>query len=438
MQVTIEIWEYVFALFIAAFSLLLTFAVEPHLRKFFLAGISGRLLGGLFFGLVYLLYYGGGDTTAYYQTAHAVVNLMVEDVGQGFRVWFGGYSPENRALFSTETGRPAVHIFVDPSSYAVSQVLVPFLLLSFNSYLIATVLFSVFFFYGPWMLFKAVRTIVVGSPWLVAIPFLLVPSVLFWGSGISKDTITYSASCYFVYGVLMLFIKKKVTVLRVVLTSVAGALLLLIKPYIFIVLLPGTLLWTLFSQVQRIQSVWLRRFILPILILFSIVGVALIYSQLSGVLGDYGVDKILDKAIVTQEDLKQDYYGGNNFDIGTIEPTFFGLLSKFPIASFYGLYGPTLLEIRSPIMLFAALENTFLLVYSLLILLSKPIAKFRRLRNSPFLIFCLLYTLLFGFSIGLTTPNYGALVRFKIPLLPFFVIFLMVINFTKSLKLEGE
>jgi hypothetical protein len=33
---------------------------------------------------------------------------------------------------------------------------------------------------------------------------------------------------------------------------------------------------------------------------------------------------------------------------------------------------------------------------------------------------CLIFTLIFGFAVGFTAYNFGALVRFKIPMLPFF------------------
>jgi len=155
----------------------------------------------------------------------------------------------------------------------------------------------------------------------------------------------------------------------------------------------------------------------------------LVFQQLGDLLGEYGAEQIIEKALITQEDLKRDYYGGNTFDIGEVDPSFIGVLSKFPIATFYGLYGPTLLDVRNIVMLFSALENTILLALTLMIIFN---FKIRRLANnmldSPILTFCLVFSLLFAFSIGFTTPNYGAMVRFKIPLLPFFVFYLLVIN----------
>jgi len=37
------------------------------------------------------------------------------------------------------------------------------------------------------------------------------------------------------------------------------------------------------------------------------------------------------------------------------------------------------------------------------------------------LLFCMLFSLFFAFSVGLTVANFGSLVRLRIPELPFFV-----------------
>ncbi|NNF02533.1 MAG: hypothetical protein HKN22_07590 [Bacteroidia bacterium] len=40
--------------------------------------------------------------------------------------------------------------------------------------------------------------------------------------------------------------------------------------------------------------------------------------------------------------------------------------------------------------------------------------------------FCIIFSLFFAFSVGLSTSNFGSLVRYKIPLLPFFVAALFI------------
>jgi len=202
-----------------------------------------------------------------------------------------------------------------------------------------------------------------------------------------------------------------------------------IKPYIFIALLPGIFLWLMSAPIAKVKSNFVRRFTIPFIAIISSLLFIFAFQQFNDLLGDYSADQILEKALITQEDLKRDYYGGNSFDIGEVDRSFVGVLSKFPIATFYGLYSPTIFDVRNIVMLFSALENTILIYLTLRILFD---FKFRRLAtimlDSPILSFCLVFTLLFAFSIGFTTPNYGAMVRFKIPLLPFLVFYLLVIQ----------
>ena len=80
-------------------------------------------------------------------------------------------------------------------------------------------------------------------------------------------------------------------------------------------------------------------------------------------------------------------------------------------------------------MLLAASEN-LLLIYLLVTSIYKVgLFKYIKIvREDPFLIFMVIFSIFFAFSIGLTTANFGALVRYKIPLLPFLVSAVFIIN----------
>jgi len=56
---------------------------------------------------------------------------------------------------------------------------------------------------------------------------------------------------------------------------------------------------------------------------------------------------------------------------------------------------------------------------------------FVRIFQYPLFIFCLSFSLFLAFSIGLTAGNFGALVRYKIPMLPFFTSMIVVLSFMK-------
>lgn len=429
-----EIWEFFIAPILLMVGLLLGFTVKDReFRKYYTLGLSARVAGGLFFMIIYLFYYQGGDTIAYYDTAVPLLNLIVSSPADGLTAYFSPYTQENFYLFNKETGYPLIYIYKETNTYTVARVLVPFLFVTFKSYFLTTLLLGMVSMIGPWRLFLTLNRIVPDSKGIIAFSVLLFPSVLFWGSGISKDTITFSAVCYAVHGFYHTLIVREIRPLRVLYTSFSVLLILLIKPYIFLVLFPGGGLWYFYDAIKGIKNPWLRKSIAPLIVFLGALVFITIISQIGDILGEYAFDNIVDKAITTQEDLKRDYYGGNSFDIGTIDRSWFGMLSKFPIATFYGFFGPTLLQVRNVVMFASSLENTYLLVLTILVFVFRnPLQTFNTVFSNPLLIFCFSFSLLFAFALGFSTSNFGALVRFRIPFLPFFNLMLLLLYFRKT------
>ncbi|PIV62279.1 MAG: hypothetical protein COS14_02380, partial [Bacteroidetes bacterium CG02_land_8_20_14_3_00_31_25] len=142
------------------------------------------------------------------------------------------------------------------------------------------------------------------------------------------------------------------------------------------------------------------------------------------------------------QDLKQEYYGGNRFDIGSFDPTIGGILSKAQPAITAGLFRPFVWESRNPVMLLSGLENIIYLFLFLYILLLSFMALFnlgfnymlKTAFDNSLVVFSLVFSIMFAFMVGLTTANFGALVRYKIPLIPFFLsaLFIIISRFNKQ------
>jgi len=102
------------------------------------------------------------------------------------------------------------------------------------------------------------------------------------------------------------------------------------------------------------------------------------------------------------------------------------MLRKFPPAVNVTLFRPYLWEASEPIQLLSSLESTALLALTLLVLFrAGPRRLIRYFSTHTFLQFCLLFSLIFAFAVGYTSYNFGALVRYKIPCLPFYTVFIL-------------
>ena len=203
---------------------------------------------------------------------------------------------------------------------------------------------------------------------------------------------------------------------------IASIVILAIKPYIFFALLPGVILWLSNNYVKKIPNLFLRFIASPLII---VTGGLLGYLALNAIgdnLGQYRLENILEKAVVTQQDMKADHYGGKAFDIGNFDASLSGILTVAPMAIFSGIFRPAIWDVRNFGMLISALESSYLLVLTIFLLYKlKVFGFFFLIRKNPMILFCMLFSLFFAFSVGLTVANFGSLVRLRIPELPFFI-----------------
>jgi hypothetical protein len=279
----------------------------------------------------------------------------------------------------------------DPQSYTVTRLTAIPYILTIKAFFACSIVVAWIAFGGVWRLYM----VFVGEyPRLkkeMAICILFIPSVVFWGSGILKDTYTFSAVCWMTVAVYGLLIKREKIIFNVICLIVSAWILIAIKPYIFVAMLPGSFIWVVFNKIQSVENVILRLLIAPIMLMVGAVGVGFIFSQASSSLGAYGsVDTMLEKAVVTQNDLKQEYYGGQTFDIGEFDATIGGVLSKAPIAIYSGLFRPMPWEAGSAVMLISAIENMVILLFFIFMLFKiGPIRYLSGTLSEPMSMFCI-------------------------------------------------
>ncbi len=335
--------------------------------------------------------------------------------------------------FNSSTGYPSSYYYRDTHVMAVVKLMVPINILAAKSYLASTVILSYLSYVPLWTFYKSISR---QSPELKdKFKYILfIPSLCFWGSGVLKDTFTTMFIIIVVNAIRKFLYKENhYKVLTVSLLAFAIVGIVNIKPYLFIGLLPSSLIWISWNSFQKIKNTIVRLLVVPIL-MFGAIGFGFyIWSFSSQYLGTYSsVDSIIQKAHVSYNDLKQDYYQGNSFDLGDYEASISGVVSKFPQATITGLFRPFLWESKNIVMLLSGLENTILLVLFVYILFKSKKKLYQTLNQNPFLIFCIFFSVLMAFSIAISTTNFGALVRFKIPILPFMVYVLIAIAFKKK------
>lgn len=418
---------YVIAILFIAHKFTINRLQKEKLYKYFLPGLILKMIGAVALGLVYFYHYKGGDTINYYNTATTLIEVFTERSGDFFYLYFG--EPMVSEFYLMNSHHEFVYWVNDKYAYFVSKCFVPIVFLCGKSYMTSAVTVAAICYLGVWRLFlifvREFPQLEKQFSWSI----LYVPSVIFWGSGIMKDSITFSATCIYVHGFYWFFTQKKRKLKYIVALLFGAYLLIMIKPYILFALLPGSILWFVALRVAKIKNAFIKVMFTPTLLAVGI-GLGLYtLQQLGDVLGKYSIESVIQTAAGAQQDLKQSYYGGNSFDIGDYEPTVAGLLSVSHKAIFAALFRPTFLDVRNVVMGICAIENTFILVFCIYLLIKLRVFRFFGLITThPLLMFSFIFALFFAFSVGVSISNYGALVRLKIPCIPFFLSSLVILN----------
>jgi hypothetical protein len=114
---------------------------------------------------------------------------------------------------------------------------------------------------------------------------------------------------------------------------------------------------------------------------------------------------------------------GSEFELTSIEPSVLGIAKVIPEGLANCFIRPLPWDAKGAIYYPAILENMILLMLLIgiiLALFNKELYAFDEAKN--LLWFCFVFTLLLFIIIGITTPVAGALVRYKVPALPFLIV----------------
>lgn len=398
-------------------------AEKEPVYNYFIKGLLAKLIGCFFFCIVYSFYYEGGDTGAYFENSRCVANLFSKNFSVAFSIFTNHLTMENHHYFDQVTGMPHWYMYKDETTFATARFTIPFTFLGLKTFIPTSFLVATVSYIGIWKLFKLFVELYPKYTKLLSYSILFIPSFVFWGSGIMKDTFIVGATCWATYNFHKIFIKRDKLFTNALLFFLNFWVIITLKPYVVSALLVGMLFWLNSAYLNKIKNQFLRYMTLPF-ILVIVFGTGLyVFKNISSLLGDYGdFESAIERAQVTQQDLlREEQYGSNNYNLGKIDQSVSGLLKKAPMAIFTAIYRPSVIEIGSVSVLMSVIENTFLLLVSVYILLkTKTRRLFNIIRSNPLILYSMTFSLVLAFGVGIASANFGAMVRYKIPLIPFF------------------
>lgn len=398
--------------------------------------LAAKMIVSLLFCYIFAYSYeGGGDTFSYHKDASRIASYLLTDPSGFLEACLGGDKQWLLNKYYHSTIVP--NYWNIPYGFNIIRITIPFEIIAFGNFFACSLWISFFAFTGMWKLFEMLCYYFNEDKKLLSI-ILFFPSVLFWTGGILKDTFIISAICWAVYCIFNLFVLKRVKFKYLLTFLLSIFIIVILKPYIVLVFIPCLAIWAVSELLHKVKNKLTRRLLAPVYLLITLLVVSILLFMLRNNLGSYGnYGEILNYS----NEVRKGFSLNNSNDLIGIEEFDFGSLSSFTdgtLSTFSVIYRPFIWEYWNSFSFITGVENMMLLLLctlSILLLLFdlKSITIFRK---QPFLTFCLLYSLLFAVGIGLSIPNFGAILRFKSAFVLFYIIpFIMVISTVrKSLR----
>jgi len=393
------------------------YPVDHPLRKYFIPGLSVKIIGAISIGLIYHYYYKGGDTFDYF--FH--IKLVNSSLSKGISVWW-------RVLTNTEDTQSAIESLISSEKYyttidtiTIYQIGSVIGLLCFSLYLPLVTLIAFISFLGTWQIFRFFYLKYPDSKSLIAITTLFIPTTCIWGSGLFKDTFCQMAIGWILISSYNIIRHKQKFILNIFILLINALLIYKVKIYIFISFIPLLLIYSISEKV--INSSRKRIALISSLLIITIIAFNTnkIISYFIADTSKYALNNISEYSTKSRDYLlsKSIETEGSSFDIGDYEPTPAGLLSKFGPAVNATLFRPYIWETRKPIVLLSAIQGLIALILVIIVTLRLLLRNKLYLLFDNTIIFSLTFAILFSFMIGISTSNFGSLSRYKIPIEPF-------------------
>jgi hypothetical protein len=417
---------YLAIIYLIAFSLRSS-VTNVYTKKYFIPALSVKLLGAIALGILYHTLY-GGDTNTYYHEAGIVYNAFFDSFAAGLEL-----------VTTAGDNTPAISKYVaqltwfghGSNEYFVVRVAAVFALLSFNTYTVIAVLFATVTFTGMWAMYITFAKIRPQAYKELAIAVFFLPSVFFWGSGLLKDSLCLGALGWLFYAFYRGAIERKNLLRCLVLGAGAIGVIFAMKIYILLAFLPPALLWVFNESTRDIRSAAVRWLVKPLFL--GAGGLIAVYAiaQLSAADARFNIDNIGAQSKLTADYLQQvsKTEQGSGYNIGVQDGTIGSMVKLAPQAIVVSLFRPFLWEARNPTMALSALEATYFLFLTLRIFWRVGFLKtLKSISSMPILTLCFVFSLIFAISVGISSGNFGTLVRYKVPLMPFYLAGLYILQ----------
>jgi hypothetical protein len=260
-------------------------------------------------------------------------------------------------------------------------------------------------FLGSMAIYRIFISIFPSRKWIVLFGCFLIPTTLLFSAGIHKDLFVYSAFCFYSYGIFF-SVTEKFTWKRSALVLVSFFMILLMRNFLAIALIPATLGFVLMNKFKM----------KPIFVYGIIYLSALVFIMIS----DFFLMSFQPLQIISdrQEEFLKLPKANSQIELSNLTPDLKSFATNLPEAIDHGFLQPYFWKTNHWTGIFASME------WSILFLL--PLAWVLMYRkkahtHSSFIWFGFAVAFTMFIMIGYIIPNINSIVRYKSIYLPFII-----------------
>jgi len=389
------------------------------------AGISNRFILGLFLikilagiaiGWISIHIYGpGNDYWDLNDFAREEYQLLLTNPARYLsNIFTSDYEGGYRGIFSSFNS-----YWNDLEGNIIIKLVSIFNIFSRGDYYINSLFFNFIIFFGHVILYRLFILVFPGTPAvasghgavgrqiLVIIGCFLLPSTLYFTSGIHKDGMVFLMLAVLVYSVYQSLNKKSFSARRSVLIVTALLFLFLMRNFVFLALLPAVFAWILAYRIK--WNAWVT---FAAVYLFC----GILFFTASYIYPAFDPPAIIIKKQVDYINLP---VASTQIPLTPLQPNFKSFVSNAPQALQHSFLRPYPGE--QPLQSLLPFSIELLLYLVLLLLLIFFRRKNARVAGNGFLLYVLFFTLTVFLFIGYIVPNLGSLVRYRSLFLPFLI-----------------
>jgi hypothetical protein len=417
----------------------------PALPKNFLLGVfSLKVLAGIILAIIYTKYYPNrneADIFKYFDDSKYMFDALNEKPEDFFRMLFGNYGGDDhyymhKYYFEMNNWYREFEGETFNDTHTIIRFNAFLRIFSFGVYHVHTIIVCFLSLIGMVAIYKAFESAFKGKELLMAAAIFLLPSVLFWGSGVLKEGLLIFGLGLLIHCCFELF-KGNYKWLYFLIAALVFFLLLFLKVYALLLLLPCLVAY----YINQKRGIKIQ--ILTYIICFVFSGI--IALNFSIVKDDFNVLEILTAKQHDFINHAAELDSKSRLEIEPLEPNLISFAINSPQSFFITFFRPFFFESKNPMMILAGLENLLILVLLIVSIIKRDKMNYEQKNLFYFL---LTYAILMFTLVGMITPVMGAMVRYKVPALGMMVAGIILLGnwklllnnypkLKKRLKIEG-